>query len=223
MRQEIVMPENTTPGLISLNVPAVVKQVPGIRNSYINLPNFGSRQQFPQEMEFTENVSTIPMKRLVFKEGGVLKAKNGMGGRPTKNSNFEWGYLAKEMAGIGNSLAARMDAKKFLDLSNQKADIYGNGQPAIWNGRGRIRFQTPTMNLVNKQIAANNTIAGMMNTADAQANIAGKLSLAETNSKLFNQGLGMVSQELTNQLNAYDTQRREDDKLTFETANNARQ
>ena len=223
MRQEIVMPENTNQGLISLNVPAVVKQVPGIRNSYINLPNFGSRQQFPQEMEFTENVSTIPMKRLVFKEGGVLKAQNGMGGRPTKDSNFEWGYLAKEMAGIGNSLAARMDAKKFLDLSNQKADIYSKGQPAIWNGRGRMRFQTPTMNLVNQQIAANNTIAGMMNTADAQANIAGKLSLAETNSKLFNQGLGIVSQELTNQLNAYDAQRREDDKLTFETANNARQ
>ena len=127
------------------------------------------------------------------------------------------------MAGIGNSLAARMDAKKFLDLSNQKADIYSKGQPAVWNGRGRMRFQTPTMNLVNQQIAANNTIAGMMNTADAQANIAGKLSLAETNSKLFNQGLGMVSQELTNQLNAYDAQRREDDKLTFETANNARQ
>lgn len=180
-------------------------------------------QQFPQEMEFTENVSTIPMKRLVFKKGGVLKAQNGMGGRPTKDSNFEWGYLAKEMAGIGNSLAARMDAKKFLDLSNQKADIYSKGQPAIWNGRGRMRFQTPTMNLVNQQIAANNTIAGMMNTADAQANIAGKLSLAETNSKLFNQGLGMVSQELTNQLNAYNAQRREDDKLAFETANNARQ
>lgn len=187
------------------------------------LPNIVSTQQFPQEMEFTENVSTIPMKRLVFKKGGVLKAKNGMGGRPNKGSNFEWGYLAKEMAGIGNSLAARMDAKKFLDLSNQKADIYSKGQPAIWNGRGRMRFQTPTMNLVNQQIAANNSIAGMMNTADAQANIAGKLSLAETNSKLFNQGLGMVSQELTNQLNAYDVQRREDDKLTFETANNARQ
>ena len=315
MRQEIVMPENTTSGLISLNVPAVVRQIPGIRNSYINLPNFGSRQQFPQEMEFTENVSTIPMKRLVFKEGGVLKGQKGLwdlskeivsgidlsklgqkdykigedglldtglniaemarrsatpetksaitspapvitnyatdhaygsgnetkatkqvgdywaqrrateqfGGRPTKDSNFEWGYLAKEMAGIGNSLAARMDAKKFLDLSNQKADIYSKGQPAIWNGRGRMRFQTPTMNLVNQQIAANNTIAGMMNTADAQANIAGKLSLAETNSKLFNQGLGMVSQEFANQLDAYDAQRREDDKLTFETANNARQ
>ena len=187
------------------------------------LPNIVSTQQFPQEMEFTENVSTSPMKRLVFKKGGVLKAQNGMGGRPTKDSNFEWGYLAKELAGIGNSLAARMDAKKFLDLSNQKADIYGKGQPAIWNGRGRMRFQTPTMNLVNQQIAANNTIAGMMNTADAQANIAGKLSLAETNSKLFNQGLGMVSQEFANQLNAYDAQRREDDKLTFETANNARQ
>lgn len=187
------------------------------------MPNIVSTQQFPQEMEFTENVSTIPMKRLVFKKGGVLKAQNGMGGRPTKDSNFEWGYLAKEMAGIGNSLAARMDAKKFLDLSNQKADIYSKGQPSIWNSRGRMRFQTPTMNLVNQQIAANNTIAGMMNTADAQANIAGKLSLAETNSKLFNQGLGMVSQELTNQLNAYDAQRREDDKLTFETANNARQ
>ena len=315
MRQEIVIPENTTPGLISLNVPAVVKQIPGIRNSYINLPNFGSHQQFPQEMEFTENVNTIPMKRLVFKKGGVLKGQKGLldlakevtsgidvtkigqpryeigesgitnanlniaemarrgptqevetpvitkpiiatdyardhaygtgnetkatkqvgdywsqrrtteqfGGRPTKDSNFEWSYLAKEMAGIGNSLAARMDAKKFLDLSNQKADIYSKGQPSIWNGRGRMRFQTPTMNLVNQQIAANNTIAGMMNTADAQANIAGKLSLAETNSKLFNQGLGMVSQELTNQLNAYNTQRREDDKLTFETANNARQ
>ena len=86
MRQEIVMPENTTPGLISLNVPAVVRQVPGIRNSYINLPNFGSRQQFPQEMEFTENVSTIPMKRLVFKEGGVLKAQ------PGTTSNF-WADL----------------------------------------------------------------------------------------------------------------------------------
>lgn len=77
MRQEIVIPENTTPGLISLNVPAVVRQIPGIKNSYINLPNFGSHQQFPQEMEFTENVSTIPMKRLVFKEGGILKAQPG--------------------------------------------------------------------------------------------------------------------------------------------------
>lgn len=187
------------------------------------MPNIVSTQQFPQEMEFTENVSTVPMKRLVFKKGGILKAQKGMGGRPTKDSNFERGYLAKEMTGIGNSLAARMDAKKFLNLSNQKADIYGKGQPSIWNSRGRMRFQTPTMNLVNQQIAANNTIAGMMNTADAQANIAGKLSLAETNSKLFNQGLGMASQELTNQLNAYDAQRREDDKLTFETANNARQ
>lgn len=79
------------------------------------------------------------------------------------------------------------------------------------------------MNLVNQQIATNNTIAGTMNTADPKANIAGKLSLAETNSKLFNQGLEMVSEELNNQLNAYNTQRREDDKLTFETANNARQ
>jgi hypothetical protein len=35
------------------------------------------------------------------------------------------------MAGIGNSLAARNDAKKFLDLSNQKADIYSKGQPSI--------------------------------------------------------------------------------------------
>ena len=180
------------------------------------MPNIVSTQQFPQEMEFTENVSTIPMKRLVFEKGGVLKAQpgttsnfwtdleaakkrrtntqaainngykaelpeyvdvveenvvepmdqalingrvdaikdiykndrkgrnaalvslgneityaNSMGGRPTKDSNFEWGYLAKEMAGIGNSLAARMDAKKFLDLSNQKADIYGKGQPSI--------------------------------------------------------------------------------------------
>lgn len=85
-RQEIVMPENTTPRLISLNVPAVVKQIPGIRSSYINLPNFGSHQQFPQEMEFTENVSTAPMKRLVFKEGGVLKAQ------PGTTSNF-WADL----------------------------------------------------------------------------------------------------------------------------------
>jgi hypothetical protein len=86
-----------------------------------------------------------------------------------------------------------------------------------------MRFQTPTINLVNQQIAANNTIAGMMNTADAKANIAGKLSLAVTNSKIFNQGIRAVSQELTDQLNAYNAQRREDDKLTFETANNARQ
>lgn len=53
------------------------------------LPNIVSTQQFPQEMEFTENVSTIPMKRLVFKKGGVLKAQNGMGGRPIKDGNFE--------------------------------------------------------------------------------------------------------------------------------------
>jgi hypothetical protein len=38
-------------------------------------------------MEFTENVSTVPMKRLVFKKGGVLKAQNGMGGRPTNGDN----------------------------------------------------------------------------------------------------------------------------------------
>jgi hypothetical protein len=42
------------------------------------MPNIVSTQQFPQEMEFTENVSTIPMKRLVFKEGGVLKGEYGI-------------------------------------------------------------------------------------------------------------------------------------------------
>ena len=41
------------------------------------MPNIVSTQQFPQEMEFTENVSTVPMKRLVFKKGGVLKAQPG--------------------------------------------------------------------------------------------------------------------------------------------------
>jgi hypothetical protein len=29
-------------------------------------------------MEFTENVSTVPMKRLVFKKGGVLKGQKGL-------------------------------------------------------------------------------------------------------------------------------------------------
>ena len=42
------------------------------------LPNIVSTQQFPQEMEFTENVSTIPMKRLVFKKGGILKGQKGL-------------------------------------------------------------------------------------------------------------------------------------------------
>ena len=44
------------------------------------LPNIVSTQQFPQETEFTENVNTIPMKRLVFKKGGVLKAQPGTTG-----------------------------------------------------------------------------------------------------------------------------------------------
>lgn len=162
------------------------------------------------------------VKGLVFKEGGVLKGQKGMGGRPTKD-NFEWGYFAKEMAGIGNSLAAKMDAKKFLDLSNQKADIYSKGQPSIWNGRGRMRFQSPTMNLVNQQIAANNTIAGMMNTADAHANIAGKLGLAEMNSNVLDQGNRIISQEFSNNLDKHAATLREDDKLAFETGNAARQ
>jgi len=51
MRQEIVMPQNTTPGLLDLRVPAVVRQIPGLKNSYLNLPNLGSTQQFPQEMQ----------------------------------------------------------------------------------------------------------------------------------------------------------------------------
>ena len=42
------------------------------------LPNVVSTQQFPQEMEFTENVNTVPMKRLVFKKGGVLKGQKGL-------------------------------------------------------------------------------------------------------------------------------------------------
>lgn len=308
MRQEIVMPENTTPGLISLNVPAVVRQVPGIRSSYINLPNFGSHQQFPQEMEFTENVSTIPSQRLVFKKGGVLKAQPGttgdfwkdieaakkrradaqtainngykvelptsfevvedevvepidqalvkgrvaaikdihkgdrkgknaaltslgneiiytnpMGGTPTKSGNVEWDYLNKEIVGLGNSLAAKFDANRFKQLANQKADIYSKGQPSIWNGRGRMRFQSPTMNLVNQQIAANNTIAGMMNTADAHANIAGKLGLAEMNSNVLDQGNRIISQEFSNNLDKHAATLREDDKLAFETGNAARQ
>ena len=115
MRQEIVMPENTTPGLISLNVPAVVKQVPGIRNSYINLPNFGSHQQFPQEMEFTENVSTIPMKRLVFKEGGVLKGQKGL-----------WDLSKELVSGIDLSKLGQKDYKIGEDgLLDTGLDIAG--------------------------------------------------------------------------------------------------
>lgn len=86
-----------------------------------------------------------------------------------------------------------------------------------------MRFQSSTMNLVNQQIAANNTIAGMMNTADAHANIAGKLGLAEMNSNILDQGNRIISQEFSNNLDKHAATLREDDKLAFETGNAARQ
>lgn len=222
-RQEIVMPENTTPGLISLNVPAVVRQVPGIRSSYINLPNFGSRQQFPQEMEFTENVSTVPMKRLVFKGGGVLKAKKGMGGRPTKdgNNSVDWNYIAREALDAGNMLRAIGDARKFKNISDRQANAIAALAPDVWQDKGRARFQTITPNLVNGQIAKNNTFAGTINTADSALNLAGKLNIAEMNNELSSNANRAVSEEYNNSMQQDAARRMQSDQFTFQT-NNAR-
>ena len=86
-----------------------------------------------------------------------------------------------------------------------------------------MRFQTPTMNLANQQIAANNTIANTLNSSDSGVNLAGKLELAKMNSGVMDQANRQISQEYSNALNQHAATQREYDKLTFETANQARQ
>ena len=151
-----------------------------------------------------------------------VKLADSSSGR-VSNNNFDWNYLAKETLGLANTAAAISDAYKFKQQSDKKADLYSLGQPSIWNGRGRMRFQTPTMNLANQQIAANNTIANTLNSSDSGVNLAGKLELAKMNSGVMDQANRQISQEYSNALNQHAATQREDDKLTFETANQARQ
>jgi hypothetical protein len=101
--------------------------------------------------------------------------------------------------------------------------VFASGQPSVWSGRGRTRFQTLTDNQTNQEIAANNTAANMFNTSDSALNLAGKLGIAQTNAALRNQGNRLLSQEYSNALNQHAVTQREDDKLAFETGNQARQ
>ena len=139
------------------------------------------------------------------------------------NNNFDWNYALKEGLGLVNTLSAISDAKKFREQSNKKADIFASGQPAVWSGRGRARFQTLTGNQTNQEIAANNTAANMFKTSDSALNLAGRLGITQTNAALRNQGNRLLSQEYSNALKQYDAIQREDDKLAFETGNRARQ
>lgn len=187
------------------------------------LPNIVSTQQFPQEMEFTENVSTIPMKRLVFKKGGILKAQKGMGGRPTKdeNNDVDWNYVAREALDAGNMLRAIGDAHKFKNISDRQANAIAALAPDVWQDKGRTRFQTITPNLVNSQIAKNNTFAGTINTADSALNLAGKLNIAEMNNELSSNANRAVSEEYNNSMQQDAARRMQNDQFTFQT-NNAR-
>lgn len=186
------------------------------------LPNIVSTQQFPQEMEFTENVSVIPMKRLVFKKGGVLKAQKGMGGRATNDdTDIDWNYITREALDVGNMLRAITDARRFKNISDKKADAITTLAPDVWQDKGRVRFQTITPNLVNNQIAKNNTFAGTIDTADAALNLAGKLNIAEMNNELLRNANGAISQEYANYLQQDAARRMQNDQLTFQT-NNAR-
>ena len=187
------------------------------------LPNIVSAQQFPQEMEFTENVSTIPMKRLVFKKGGILKAQKGMGGRPIKNGNngIDWNYVARETLDAGNMLRAIGDARKFKNISDRQANAIAALTPDVWQDKGRARFQTITPNLVNSQIAKNNTFAGTINTADSALNLAGKLNIAEMNNELSSNANRAVSEEYNNSMQQDAARRMQSDQFTFQT-NNAR-
>ena len=139
------------------------------------------------------------------------------------NGNFDWNYALKEGLGFANTLGAISDAKKFREQSNKKADVFASGQPSVWSGRGRTRFQTLTDNQTNQEIAANNTAANMFNTSDPVLNLAGKLGIAQTNAALRNQGNRLLSLEYTNALNQHTVTQREDNKLAFETGNRARQ
>ena len=79
------------------------------------LPNVVSTQQFPQEMEFTENVNTVPMKRLVFKKGGVLKGQKGL-----------WDLSKELVSGIDLSKLGQKDYKIGEDgLLDTGLDIAG--------------------------------------------------------------------------------------------------
>ena len=198
MRQEIVMPENTTQGLISLNVPAVVKQIPGIKNSYINLPNFGSHQQFPQEMEFTENVSTIPMKRLVFKEGGILKAQNGMGGRPSGNNSFNAALFSRDALGVANYLRADRESENLYTIDKNIADITGRRTIKAPNILTNRRFMTNTNNQYNDWIGKYNTSIGQQITNDAFANMTARLIGADKTSDIMRDMNRELSAEFNN-------------------------
>ena len=223
MRQEIVMPENTTPGLISLNVPAVVRQVPGIRSSYINLPNFGSHQQFPQEMEFTENVNTIPMKRLVFKKGGVLKYLRG--GRPSKDvsSSFDWNGFKQDALGISNLARAINSSYKQKDLSDKYADAMKLGTYSAPVERG-FRYNLPVWDKYNSEIAKMNSAMNVFNTnADAKVNMAGKLSVIDNISRMRENQARETSLAVNEQNQLYNAMQREDDRIRNEIANKNRQ
>lgn len=118
-------------------------------------------------------------------------------------------------------LRAIGDARKFKNISDKKADAITALVPDVWQDKGRTRFQTLTPNLVNDQIAQNNTFAGTINTADAALNLAGRLNTAEMNNELLRNANGTVSQEYADYLQQDAARRMQNDQLTFQT-NNAR-
>ena len=95
------------------------------------MPNIVSTQQFPQEMEFTENVSTIPMKRLVFEKGGILKAQ------PGTTSNF-WTDLEAAKKRRTNAQAAinngyKVELPEYVDVVEE--NVVEPMDQALINGR----------------------------------------------------------------------------------------
>ena len=95
------------------------------------LPNVVSTQQFPQEMEFTENVSTVPMKRLVFKKGGVLKAQNGT----TDNFWTDLEAAKKRRANVQTAInnGYKVELPEYVDVVEE--DVAEPMDQALINGR----------------------------------------------------------------------------------------
>lgn len=95
------------------------------------MPNIVSTQQFPQEMEFTENVSTVPMKRLVFKKGGVLKAQNGT----TDNFWTDLEAAKKRRANVQASINSgyKVELPEYVDVVEE--DVAEPMDQALINGR----------------------------------------------------------------------------------------
>lgn len=162
------------------------------------LPNIVSTQQFPQEMEFTENVSTIPMKRLVFKEGGILKAQNGMGGRPSGGNSFNAALFSRDALGVANYLRADKESENLYAIDKNIADITGRRTIKAPNILTNRRFMTNTNNQYNDLIGKYNTSIGQQITNDAFANMTARLIGADKTADIMRDMNRELSAEFNN-------------------------